>query len=627
MITQKSIDEIRQIAKIEDIVKDYVSLKRRGANLLGLCPFHNEKTPSFNVNPAKNIYKCFGCGKAGDPIQFLKDLEGMGYYDALKYIANKYNIKVQEVELSSEEYSQQLEEESYYIINQETSKWFQEQLLETDYGKAIGLSYFKQRGFIEATINKFELGFSPNGGLLEHMEAKGFKMEALQTLGLITANNNEFLRERVIFPIHNLSGKIAAFAGRTLSSDKKAPKYLNSQESPIYHKSKTLYALNFAKNAIRKVDECLLVEGYTDVISMHQAGIEHVVASSGTSLTVDQVRLIKRYSPNITILYDGDSAGIKAAQRGIELILEQDCNVKIVALPIEHDPDSFVKSNGYEQTIAYIAENKKDFLLYLLENMSLDVQKDPIKRTVFVKEMAELLSKISDSIKRSVYTKEAALRLDIDERMMIMEVNKYLTKKYQDKKIIDIEIPDFEPLDPAIDHEITQSHEHQEADLLRILIQFPDKSINGIPLPQYLINQVWDIISYIENPVYKRILDAVNEMISANEILTDNFFLTHEDIEIKNLAYRFHTNQFSYSPNWKKELQTQKIPEENYVDDLIKSLKILKFRKIVSLCNENSLKIKSCIDEQELIKLLMVQQMLHENKKNLAKELNIVLYN
>ena len=332
MITQKTVQEILSVVRIEDIVGDFVTLKRKGANMGGLCPFHNEKTPSFNVNPVRNIFKCFGCGEGGDAVSFLMKHENISYPESLRYIAKKYNIAVEETEVSKEVIQEKQLADALFIINERALKFYQEQLFETDKGKSIGLQYFKQRGFREETIRKWGLGFAPEyrDALTKTLVGEGYSIENLRKVGLTSSFDNDFFRGRVMFAIQGLAGKPIAFAGRIMQADAKAPKYINSPETEIYFKSKILYGLYHARKAVQQKDECILCEGYTDVISLHQAGIENVVASSGTSLTTEQIRLIKRFTPNIKILYDGDAAGIKAAVRGLDMVLEEDMNVKIV---------------------------------------------------------------------------------------------------------------------------------------------------------------------------------------------------------------------------------------------------------------------------------------------------------
>ena len=380
MIKPGSVDEILNTVKIEDIVGDYVSLKRRGVNLIGNCPFHNEKTPSFTVSPTKNIFKCFGCGKGGNSAQFLMEHESFTFPEALRHIAKRYNIEIEETVASRESIEERQMLDSLFIVNQYARDFFQKQLFETDEGKSVGLSYFKDRGFLEDTIKKFGLGFAPNHNklLTNTAVSVGHKESLLKKLGLTTSYGKDFFRNRVMFTIHNLSGKVIGFGGRILQKDVKAPKYINSPETEVYNKSKVLYGAYFAKKSIRQNDECIMVEGYTDVLSLHQSGIENVVASSGTSLTVEQIRLVKRYTPNMKILYDGDTAGVKAALRGLDLVLEQDMNVKVVLLPEGEDPDSYLQKVGVTAFKEYIEQEANDFLLFKTKLLLKEAAGDPI---------------------------------------------------------------------------------------------------------------------------------------------------------------------------------------------------------------------------------------------------------
>ncbi|HMQ91424.1 MAG TPA: DNA primase, partial [Flavilitoribacter sp.] len=389
MIANKTVQEVMEATKVEEVVQDFVTLKRRGVNLLGLCPFHNEKTPSFTVSPAKNIYKCFGCGKSGDGVRFLMDHEHYTFPEAIRHLARKYNIEIEEKALSPETLAEMQYTDSLYIVNQFAVEYYQHQLHETDLGKSVGLSYFKKRGFREDTMRKFGLGFAPEQGsaLTDAAVKAGHTVDFLQKVGLTTQNQRDFFRNRVMFAIHNLSGKVIGFGGRILQKDVKAPKYINTPETEIYNKSKVLYGAFFAKQAIRQQDECILVEGYTDVISLHQAGIQNVVASSGTSLTTDQIRLIKRYTPNVKIIYDGDFAGIKAALRGVDLLLEQDLNVRIVLLPEGEDPDSYLQSVGAAVFSDYIADKSKDFVLFKADLLMKETAGDPIRRSEVIKDI------------------------------------------------------------------------------------------------------------------------------------------------------------------------------------------------------------------------------------------------
>ncbi len=422
MIPQETVQKIYDAANIVDVVQDFVSLKRAGVNYKGLCPFHGEKTPSFVVSPAKNIYKCFGCGVGGDPVKFIREHEKISFPEALRYLAKKYNIEIVEKELSNEEKEQRLERESLFVVTDFSKNFFINILNNTDEGRTIGLSYFKERGYNNETVKKFELGWSPEkrDALTQTALQKGHKLKFLEKTGLSIVkkeNNYTFDRfaGRVIFPIHALSGKVIGFGGRTLKSDKKTAKYLNSPESDIYHKSRTLYGIFFAKKSIVKEDKCIMVEGYTDVISLHQTGIENVVASSGTSLTVEQIRLVRRFTKNLTVIYDGDKAGIKASLRGIDLILAEEMNVKVVLLPDGEDPDSYSKKLNFDEFADYIKENEKDFIKFKTELLLSEAKNDPVKRAELTRDVVKTIAVIPDSILRAEYIKECSLLLDTRE--------------------------------------------------------------------------------------------------------------------------------------------------------------------------------------------------------------------
>src|SRR6195952_1806544 len=430
MITKPTIDRIMEATDIVEVIGEFVNLKKRGANYVGLSPFANERTPSFTVSPAKGIFKDFSSGKGGSAVTFLMELEKFTYPEALRWLAKKYGIEIEETVETTENREADNHRESLMIVTGYAAKFFHESLLETDEGKNIGLSYFKERGFSNDTIKKFELGYSPDQWEAFTGQAlkEGYQQEFLEESGLSVKRDNGSLydryRGRVMFPIHSFTGRIIAFGGRTLKSDKNVPKYVNSPESEIYHKSNVLYGLHFAKKAIREEDNCYLVEGYADVLSVHQAGIENVVASSGTSLTVEQVRLISRFTKNIAILYDGDAAGIKASLRGLDMILEEGLNVKVVLFPDGHDPDSYVRNVGTNAFKTYIEDNKKDFILFKTDILLKDAGDDPIKRAGIIREIVESVAKIPDSIKASVFIKECSYILKIDERALLSELNK-----------------------------------------------------------------------------------------------------------------------------------------------------------------------------------------------------------
>ncbi|MEO0789245.1 MAG: DNA primase [Bacteroidota bacterium] len=429
MIAEESVREVIETARIEDVVADFVSLRRRGQNYIGLCPFHNEKTPSFNVNPSRNIYKCFGCGEGGDPVKFLMTLEQLSFPDAIRWLARKYNLKLKEKEVSPEMQQAKLEKDSLLLVNDYAKQWFGRQLFESEEGKSIGLTYFKSRGFREETIKEFGLGYAPrDSSLTKDAIQAGYKEEQLRQLGL-SKNGRDFFYDRVMFTIHNLAGKPIAFAGRILKKDVKAPKYVNSPETEVYQKSKVLYGMYQARQAIRKLDQVYIVEGYTDVISLHQHGISNVVASSGTSLTSGQAALIKRFTNNATLLYDGDKAGIKAALRGVDVLLEQDLDVRVIILPEGEDPDSYMQSTGLEGFSNYLQAETKDFLLFKAELLLDEESQDMAGKTRVVREMSDSLAKIDSPLKRSEYIKRFAGLLGVREDLLINQVNQAISNR------------------------------------------------------------------------------------------------------------------------------------------------------------------------------------------------------
>ena len=427
--------------RVEEVIGDFVQLKRAGSNYKGLSPFSNERTPSFMVSPVKQIWKDFSSGKGGNAIAFLMEHEHFTYPEAIRYLAKKYHIDIEETEQSTEEKAQADERESLYIVSEYAQQYFQDTLFNTEAGKAIGMTYFKERGFTEETIQKFCLGFSPDEwtAFTDNALAKGYQLEFLEKTGLTIVNGDrkfDRFKGRVMFPIHSMSGRVLGFGGRILTNDKKQAKYLNSPESEIYHKSKVLYGIFFAKQAIAKADNCYLVEGYTDVIQMHQKGIENVVASSGTALTQDQIRLIHRLTPNITVLYDGDAAGLRASIRGVDLILEQGMNVKVCTFPDGDDPDSFARKTAYEDLVLYLENNATDFIRFKASLLMQEAQNDPIKKAETIRDMVESISKIPDLIKREVYVRECASIMDISEQVLFSTLAQILKKDfYEGQKV------------------------------------------------------------------------------------------------------------------------------------------------------------------------------------------------
>ena len=644
LILQKSIQEVLETARIEDVVGDFVNLKRRGANLAGLCPFHNEKSPSFYVSPSKNICKCFGCGKGGNPVQFVIEHENLTFPEAIRYLAKKYRIELEETAVTAEYQQEQQLMESLFLVNQFAHDFFQQQLFDTDKGRSIGLSYFKQRGFREETIRKFGLGFAQadKDALLQAGVAKGYSVDLMKQLGLVSQYDRDFFRERVMFSIHSMTGKIIAFAGRIMSKDPKQPKYVNSSETEVYHKSRVLYGLFFAKKMIRQEDVCFLVEGYTDVISLHQSGIENVVASSGTSLTPEQVRLIKRYTNNIKILYDGDSAGIKAALRGLDIVLDQDMNVRLVVLPEGEDPDSYIQKVGVNEFKAYLDSQAKDIVVFETELLLKEAGKDPTRRAEVLTQVAKTIAKVKNPLRRDEYVKTTRELLQVDEGKLLMEINRLLRKdieKHQQKEELNEHIPDGHyddgpPVLPQIpEYQLTSGDEFQEKDIARILICGGDKWYDAgkkISIAAYVLANMEDLVQYFDNELYRQVVLESQTAISRQGNISADFFINHPEKKLQELALQVLTSPYEYSENWEKKWEVrlnQKFPEDNFVNDAERAVKHLRFRKFGRLIAETQAKIKGLTaqEEQQLMLLLMVDQKLKADRNALAKELGIVV--
>lgn len=578
MIPQDTIQQIIQAADVVEVIGDYVSLKKRGANMIACCPFHNEKTPSFYVSPVKQIYKCFGCGKAGDSVRFVMDIDGLSYPEALRSLAKKYGIEVKEREVTDEEQLAQNEKESLHIVLEFAKNYYAKQLFDTEEGQSIGLSYFKERGFNQQTLRNFDLGYSPDGWdtFTRHALASGYSLELLEKAGLTIQKEGkepiDRFRGRVIFPIHNVSGKAIAFGARILKKDPKAPKYLNSPETAVYHKSYIVYGINHAKTAIRNEENCFLVEGYTDVVSMHQAGVENVVASSGTSLTKEQIQLIRRFTNNITVLYDGDAAGIRASIRGIDLILEEGMNVKVVVFPEGDDPDSFVQRVGSKEFKEFIKATEKDFIRFKTELSLQEIGNDPIKRAELIGDLVATVSKIPDAIKRAVFTKEIADLLQIEEQILITEGNKIFKKNteerersrnnnYQERTAATGNFPpppepiSFQP-PPSVEQKRTPLS-YQEEECMRLLVCYGTYVIErnvieniDITLADYVFQELKEM--EFRTPNYNNLLTIYKEGYQRGEIPSAQFFTSHTDESIQRLAINWLTSKEEISPNWKK---------------------------------------------------------------------------
>ncbi len=565
MIPQETVQRIIESADIVEVVGEFVSLKKRGASMIACCPFHNEKTPSFNVSPSKGIYKCFGCGKGGDSVKFVMELEGLSYPDALRWLAKKYGIEIKEREFTDEDLKNQNEKESLFIALEYAQKYFTETLFESEEGQSVGQSYFKERGFSDLTIQKFNLGYALQSreAFFKKAEKAGFSMEILSKGGLISGleenNIKDRFRGRVIFPIHNVAGKPIAFGARILKPDPKAPKYINSPETEIYVKSNIVYGISQAKNAIRNLDNCFLVEGYTDVISLHQAGIENVVASSGTSLTPNQVRLIRRFSSNITVLYDGDAAGIKASIRGFDIILEEDMDVKAVVFPDGDDPDSYIRKVGGAAFSEYIKNNQKDFIRFKTELALEDIENDPIKKANLITDLVATIVKIPNPIKRSVFFQEVSQILDIDEQILIIEANKLLKVKTTETKKGDGGVispqPPVRNLELELAERLNVNNAQEEAlikDLVlygHVVIEWDEDTKEAFTLADYLIGETSDL--NIESPVFRKIYDLYKfHFINQKQVPSSTIFTSNVDEEIQKTTINWLSPKHELSDKW-----------------------------------------------------------------------------
>ncbi|GAA4458656.1 DNA primase [Nibrella saemangeumensis] len=635
-IPEETVDRIRQAADIVEVVGDFVSLKKRGSNYIACCPFHNEKTPSFNVNPTRQIYKCFGCGKAGDSVRFVMDVENIGYGEALRFLAKKYNIEIQEQEATPEEQIRQNERESLFIILNFAKTFYQETLTRTEEGQSIGLSYFRERGFTNPTIEAFDLGYSVDqwSALLDEAQRKGYNTALLEKAGLVLAKEGgkvyDRFRGRVIFPIHNVAGRVIAFGARILKTDKSQPKYINSPETEVYHKSQVLYGIYQAKQTIRQEDVCYLTEGYTDVLSLYQAGIKNVVASSGTSLTIEQIRLISRFTQNVTILYDGDAAGIKAALRGLDMVLEEGLNVSVANFPDGDDPDSYVRKVGAEAFRDHLRRNTLDFITFKTDTLLRDAGDNPFKRAEVIAEVVGSIVRIPDPIKRQVFFRTTSQQLQVDEQTLISEGNR-LIRKQQEQKARDYErqkttparglVPDSPAPaggDPSLDdinallngleidappYDIpapvtpktptttkgTRSPlSYQEEECIRLLINYGARELEpGISLCHYMLSELGDI--QFQYAPYDLMLTLFREAFQRGDILTSGHFLSQPDTLLQHEAITLTTPRYELSDGWLKHEII--VPREEEVAILADS------------AYGNILRIKKLLAEQQMVRL------------------------
>ncbi|MEP6615779.1 MAG: DNA primase [Ginsengibacter sp.] len=642
MISPGTIQQIQSRIDIVEIISSFIRLKKRGTNYIGLCPFHNEKTPSFTVSPSKEIYKCFGCGRSGNSIGFLMEHEKYSYVEALKWLAAKYNVPIEETESSPEIKQQQQVADSLYIINSFAQKFFTESLFNTEEGQDAGLSYLKERGYREDIIRKFQLGFNPGAkdNFAKAAVAAQYNPDFLLRTGLVALRDEKLAdnyRGRIIFPVHNQSGKISGFGARIIKNNDKAPKYINTPENEIYIKSKILYGSYFARLAIDKSDECLLVEGYTDVVSLHQAGIENVVASGGTSLTPDQLRLVKKYTNNLTIIYDGDVAGIQAALRGLDLALEEGLNVKLVLIPDKDDPDSFITKKGALAFTDFIAANKKDFIMFQLDIALKDAGDDSNKKSIIVNRIAETISKIhkaEDFTKQQDYIRRSAELLKIDESGLHTLVNKFIREKIT-KEERKISSPDDKYFQESASHadvpdedvyNLLNQDEFNERAIVRSLLEFGLKEWEpGTTVADYIFNEAMED-DIIDHSKLKQVMSKYKSWYDAKMEPTERNFLYHEDQEMAALVMSIMEFPYEVSDGWKTQYEMP-VPsrEDTYRMEVFSTVNYLKLRKIKRLIviNQKDMEIPHTSEEQ--LSLLQTHKHLKDIEVEMTRQMGTVI--
>ncbi|MCK0129919.1 DNA primase [Flavobacteriaceae bacterium F08102] len=620
MISKNTIDKVFETARVEEVIGDFVQLKKSGSNFKGLSPFVDEKSPSFMVSPVKQIWKDFSSGKGGNAISFIMEHEHYSYPEAIRYLAKKYNIEIEETEQTDQQKEQASERDAMFIVSEFARDYFHDILLNHPKGKAIGLSYFKERGFRQDTIEKFQLGYALDEWTAFTDEAvrKGYRIDYLEKTGLtIVKDPKKFdrFKGRVIFPIHSMSGRVLGFGGRILTADKKAAKYVNSPESEIYHKSKVLYGIYHAKQSIAKLDNCYLVEGYTDVISFHQTGIENVVASSGTALTSDQIRLISRLTPNITVLFDGDAAGMRASLRGIDLILEQGMNVKVVTFPEGEDPDSFAKANSHESLQAYLDTQAQDFIQFKVSMLMEEAQNDPVKKAALIRDIVLSISKIPNHIQREIYLQECAKIMDISERVLFSELAQLAKKEdrvakgrpdstRQQMTVVKEKVPQISKADQLNTLEkklieILLLYGNCEVEFIDF-VEVEDEDGNTKVVKEKYKNLVCkEIYLHLQddeiefsNPVFKKIYYEIIDQLNQDETLKIDVLINHEDIEISQMVTDILMDDEKYRlSDWeRKEIYVRS--KDTHLTKLVMDA-ILNLRRILI-----ELKIKELMTEQ-----------------------------
>ncbi len=658
MINPELVQTILETAKIEEVIGEFVTLRRRGVNLLGNCPFHNEKTPSFTVSPTKGIFKCFGCGKSGNVASFLMEHEHFTFPEAIRYLGKKYHIDIEEEEPSAEQLHQQSEREALFHVTEFAQKYFASLLFDSEKGRAIGLSYFKERGLNEEIIKKFGLGYCKEewDNFTQHALNSGYSMDALVKSGLTIEKDGKHydrFRGRVIFPIHSISGRILGFSARILSVEKKAAKYVNSPESEIYNKSRTLYGVFFAKSAIVKNDMCYLVEGNIDVVTLQQSGIENVVASSGTSLTEEQIKLIKRYTKNITILYDGDAAGVKASFRAVDMLVQEGLNVRIVLFPDGEDPDSYATKRGSSELIDFIQKSSDNFILFKTKVLKNEIGNDPIAKASLIKEIIQTISLIPNSIDRSVYLKECSSLLDISEQTLTSELSKLLRDKIRkeiqgkepglaekETSAIESEAPFLIERERYVE-ENNSNAEAQERKIISLLLNYGTKTTiqlvrdesgqrkeESFFVAAFIVGDIMNDELSFDNPFYQEIFDTYKEYLLKEHILQEQYFIQSENPNHRSLAATLLTQTHSVSEKWQSrwQISVPKPDSQERIDlDVKDSLLSFKLKKLDKKIDTLSKKIQSPDSEEELMISLAELQQLKEIRVQIARELKRVV--
>ena len=637
MIAPQTIEQITNRIDIIDVVSEFVRLKKRGANYLGLCPFHNEKTPSFTVSPSKEIYKCFGCGKSGNAITFLMEHEKYSYIEALKWLAERYNVEIEETVVSDEVKLQQQVAESLHALNNFAQKFFSDQLFSSEEGQSNALTYMEERGFGESIMKKFQIGYNPQQR--DHFSSAALKQQFSKDIllrsGLSVVRNDELVdnyRGRVIFPIHNTTGKIIGFGARIIGSTDKGPKYINTPENEIYVKSKILYGSYFARHAIDKNNECLLVEGYTDVISLHQAGMENVVASGGTSLTADQLRIVKKYTNNLTIVYDGDTAGVKAAMRGLDMALEEGLNVKLVLIPDNEDPDSYVNKSGASAFNKFIQENKKDFILFQLEILLKEAGNDITKKNDAVNVIAESISRLNkpeDFTRRQEYIHRSAGLLKIDENGLTTLVNKYSGERMvksagAEKKQ---ELQSGQVAEANIEDKIIfQQDEAQEKNVLRVLLEY---GMNKWDEDETIADHIFEQLDEFrfDNPDMEYLYELYRRQYDAGFRPTAKTLLYHEEERVRTLVVNVTLFPFELSQRWDEVLENMKVlNRDTSVEDVRMSLNYFKLQKLKRMFEQNQNDIMHSKELNEQLRLMEVHKHLKAIEVEITQQLGTVIF-